>query len=175
MTSVLRSMANNTRLPYPSLVVALMYGNDQLVPFKLDKTTGVLDFDFSTGFTVSTSINGSDSAFVQGASFQAIHMVNDIGPNIKAWLVENGADSGSVKIYEKPIVVRASQISVGDEPDDDDAFGEREAPWDFDNASGNGANNWNATYLFKKPLVVTYTKDGTRYYRMFTTQFEGNT
>lgn len=175
MTSVLRGFSNNTRLPYPSCVVTCTYGDDQVVPFTFDKSTGVLDFNFSTGFTVSTSIDSNTSAYVQGASFQAIHLVNDIGPNIKAWLVNDGADSGSVRIHEKPIVVRTSQIAVTREPNSDDVFQESQIPFDFENASGNLANNWNATYLFKKPLVVTYTKTSVRYYRMFNTQFEGNT
>ena len=175
MTSVLRGFSNNSRLPYPSAVVTCTYGDNQVVPFTFDKGTGVLDFNFSTGFTVTTDIDSNTSVYVQGASFQGIHLVNDIGPNIKAWLVNDGADSGSVRIHEKPIVVRTSQIAVARYPNDDDAITESQLPFDFENASGSLANNWNATYLFKKPLVVTSTKSSVRYYRLFNTQFEGNT
>lgn len=176
MSSAVRQLANNTRLPNPSAVVALTYGTYQVVPFTYNKSSGVLDFDFSGTFSASTSISTNDTVYVQGASFSAAHLVNDIGPNIVAWCEsEVNADSGSVKIVEKPIVIRTNQIAVGREPNGYDTMQESDTPFDFENASGSAATNFNATYLFKKPLVVTYTVSGLRKYRMFNTQFEGNT
>jgi hypothetical protein len=177
MTSVLRQLANNTRLPYPSPAVTLTYGDNKVVPFTYNKSNGVLDFDFSTGFTASTSIDSNNTVYIQGASFNALHNVTDIGPNIVAWCEGSqvNADVGSVKIVEKPIVVRTNQIAVLREPDDNEAMHESDTPFDFESASGSVATNYNATYVFKKPLVLTYTREGERKYRMFNTQFEGNT
>lgn len=177
MTSVLRQLANNTRLPYPSPAVALTYGDDKLVPFTYNKSNGVLDFDFSTGFTASTSIDSENTVYIQGASFNALHNVTDIGPNIVAWCegTEVNADIGSVRIVEKPIVVRTNQIAVTQRPNSNDAMSESDTPFDFESASGTLATSYNASYVFKKPLVLTYTIAGIRKYRMFNTQFEGNT
>ena len=181
MTSVLRTVAENRRLPAPSNVIALLYdaGNEdgyQVVPMTFNKATGVLDFDFSGSFSASTDIQDNDTAFVQGASFAALHLVNDIGPNIVAWCETNAeADSGSVRIVEKPIVVRANQLLLDKDPNSIGSMEESDTPYDFENASGSAANTFNVTYLFKKPLVVTYTKSSIRKYRIFTTQFEGNT
>lgn len=176
MSSVIRQFANNTRLPYPSPAVVLTYGNNKVVPFTYNKSNGVLDFDFSTGFTVSTGITNGNTVYIQGASFSAIHNVSDIGPNIVAWCegTQVNADVGSVKIVEKPIVVRTNQIALTREPDNDTTMEESDTPFDFESASGTVATNYNATYVFKKPLVVTYTIEDVRKYRMFNTQFEGN-
>jgi hypothetical protein len=178
MSSITRSFANNTRLPAPSPVVALTYGDNQVVPYTYDRKTGVLDFDFSGTFSASSDIDGNNTVYVQGASYNALRQVTDIGPNIVAWC-ENAAnanaDEGSVVIHEKPIIVRTNQIAVGREPENDDAMIESEDPFDFEYASGNAANNFNATFLFKKPLVVKYTVASVVKYRMFNTQFEGNT
>jgi len=176
MSSVIRTMADNRRLPYPFGVVTLVYGDNQVVPFTYNKQTGVLDFDFSGTFSAATEITSGNTAYVQGASFGAIHYVNNIGPNIVAWCESQaGADSGSVKISENPYVVRTAQIAVGREPNSDDTMTESETPFNFDDASGSPADNYNATYLFRKPLVVTYTASSVRKYRMFNTQFDGQT
>ena len=177
MSSVTRNFKTNTRLAYPSAVVALTYDDNNVVPFTFNKSNGVLDFDFSGSCSVSTIISADNTAYVQGASFSAIHMVNDIGPNIVAWCEgpRVGADVGTVKILEKPIVVRTNQIAVGRTPNSDNTMTESDTPFDFDNASGSAANNFNATYLFRKPMVVTYTIASVRKFRMFNTQFEGNT
>jgi hypothetical protein len=157
-------------------MVVLTYGDNQVVPFTLNKSSGVLDFDFSGSFSATTTIDTNQTAYVQGASFSALHIVNDIGPNIVAWCEqEANADSGSVEIVEKPIVVRSNQIAVGREPNSDNTMEESDVAFDFENASGSVSNNFNATYLFKKPLVVTYTVNGVRKYRMFNTQNGGQT
>jgi len=177
MTSVIRQFSNNSRLPDPFPAVALIYGDYQAVPLTYDKLTGVLDFDFSSGFSASTDIHTNDSIYFRGCSLNAILPVSDIGPNMVAWLEggEVGADSGSVKVVEKPIVVRANQVALGRDPNSDDVMEESDVPFDFDKASGTVTSSYNATYLFKKPLVVEYTVASVKKYRMFNTQFEGNT
>ena len=176
MSSTIRQVASNKQLPYPFPVVTLTYGSNQVVPFTLNKSTGVLDFDFSGTFSASTTINES-TAYVRGALFGAVSCVNDIGPNIIAWCEGPGAnaDVGTVSIVEKPLVVRTNQIAVGREPNSDETMRESTTPFSFEEASGSLANNYNATYLFRKPLVVTYTSSSVRKYRMFNTQFSGQT
>jgi hypothetical protein len=173
MTSVLRQLANNTRLPHPIPAIVLTYSNNKVVPFTYNKSSGVLDFDFSGSFTVSSGIDNNNSIYIQGASFNAIHNVSDIGPNIVAWCEGSqvNADVGSVKILEKPIVVRTNQISVTRRADNDYTMHESDTPFDFESASGTVVTSYNTTYVFKKPLVVTYTMAGDRKYRMFNTQF----
>jgi len=177
MSSILRYIANNKQLPAPFGAVVLSYGDNQVVPFTYNKMNGVLDLDFSGPFSASTEINANDTVYVRGASFGGIHLVNDIGPNIVAWCEGSNvnADAGSVKIVEKPIIVRTNQLSVGRDPNGDNTMEESDAPFDFEKASGSPADQYNATYLFRKPLVVTYTVQSVRKYRMFNTQFEGNT
>lgn len=175
MSSASRVISGNVRLPGPFSASVLTYDNNQVVPFTFNKVNGVIDFDFSGTFNANTTIDINQTAYIQGASFGALHVVNDIGPNIVAWCqTKAGANAGSVKIYEKPLIVRTNQISVGRAPNNDSTMAESDRPFDFDTATGNSANNFNATYLFKKPLVVTYTVSGTTKYRMFNTQFEGN-
>jgi hypothetical protein len=179
MSSVTRSFANNTRLPYPFPVHVMTYGDggdyNQVVPLTYDKKTGVLDFDFSGTFSANEEIFGN-TAYVQGASFNAVRQVTDIGPNIVDWCeTTGGADEGSVVIHEKPIIVRTNQIAIGREPNSSGTMSESDTPFDFEYASGNAANNFNATFLFKKPLVVKYTEASVVKYRMFNSQFEGNT
>jgi len=181
MSSVSRKFSNNNLLPYPSEVVALSYSNNgvnTVVPLTYNKLNGVLDFDFSGSFSASTNINGVTTAYVTGASFGAIHLVSDIGPNIVAWCEnQEYVDAGTVRIVEKPIVVRVNQIAVGKKPHLLRGMDTSSTPFDFENISGTSANNFNATYLFKKPLVVTYTKTSegvtTREYRIFNTQYGG--
>lgn len=173
MSSASRVISNNIRLPGPFSALVLSYGNNQVVPFTFNKVNGVLDFDFSGTFDANTSISSNQTAYVQGASFGALHVVNDIGPNIVAWCqTQAGANVGSVKIYEKPLIVRTNQISVGRAPNSDNTMIESTRPFEFDTASGTTSNSFNATYLFKKPLVVTYTSSGTVKYRMFNTHFD---
>jgi hypothetical protein len=176
MSSVSSSFANNTRLPYPTQLIALTYGSSQVVPFTYNNSTRVLDFDFSGDFTESTTINSATTIYVQGSSFGAASLVNDIGPNIVAWCESQAnADVGTVRILEKPIVVRANQIAEGREPNSDQAMRESNTPFEFENASGTAANRYNTTYIFRKPLVVTYTVSGVTKYRMFNTQYGGQT
>ena len=178
MSSTLSRFADNIRLPHPFPIVTMVYGpnNEFMVPFTYNKTNRVLDFDFSGTFNADTTINRTTTAYVYGTSFNDIHAVSDIGPNIVAWCeTEVGADVGTVRIVEKPIVVRTNHIAVGREPNNDCAMQESNTPFDFESSSGSPANNYGATYLFRKPLVVTYTIEGVVKYRMFNTQFSGQT
>lgn len=174
MSSVGRQRASNSQLPIPFGAVVLTYGNNVVVPFTLNRVYGILDFDFSGNFSASSTISTNMTTYIRGASFNALHNVNNIGPNIIAWCESQAdADIGTVKIHEKPVVVRVNQIAVGRNPNTDNTMAESNTPFDFEKAGGSDTNNFNVTYLFKKPLVVTYTVNSVTKYRMFNTQFTG--
>lgn len=188
MTSVGRYTASNLNLPNPMGAVMLTYNITPEsenatylpVPITYDKTTGKIDFDFSTGFSSSTTIDSNETVYLRSNNLSAIHNVTGIGPNMIAWLEnEGGADAGSVTVYEKPVVVRVNATAVPRDPNGDGAMEESTDEISFEKSSGSSANNFYATYLFKKPLVVKYTKPvedvTTVHYRMFTTQLSPQT
>jgi hypothetical protein len=89
---------------------------------------------------------------------------------------EGGADPGSVTIYEKPIIVPANVVQVNQSPNSEEALSdESDTPISYEIANGSLSNDYYATYLFQKPLVLRYTVNGTSKWRAFLTQFgEGN-
>jgi hypothetical protein len=179
MSSVLRYTASNKELPTPDGLVVLTYssgGNQVVVPFKFNKQTSVLDFDFDSGFTASTIISSTTTAYVRGQSFGANQNVLGIGPNIIAWLESRGgADAGTVEVYELPIVCRVNQLQINDEPNSVNAMTTSSTPFSFEQSEGNSTNFYFGTYIFKKPLVVRYLSSGSIQYRVFTTQFSPQT
>jgi hypothetical protein len=88
-----------------------------------------------------------------------------------------GADAGSVKVYESGVIVNANVVVPYFQPNDNSSFSdEMTEPISYESAAGTVESNYLATVLFKKALVITYTKSSTRYYRGFATLFsEGNT
>jgi len=109
---------------------------------------------------------------MRGSNDAAIRSVDKIGPNFISWLETNeGVDVGSVTIHEKPIVFRANLLLQGREPNNDHAMFETTNEISFEKSPGDDANEYFSTFLFKKPLVLKYTKSGITYYRAFTTQF----
>ena len=184
MTSVLRSVCSNSSLDTLS-VVMLTYPLDPQnlsdsiylpVPFTYNKQNGVLDFIFNSVFSSSTDIENGETVYLRPNSLGAIHKVNGIGPNMVAWLEDNvGVDQGSVSVTELPVVVRVNAINVAFQPNNDNAMKESTTEISFEKASGTNAEHYYSTYLFKKPLVVKYKKNGTTYYRMFTTQISPQT
>jgi hypothetical protein len=179
MSSVLRYTASNKELPTPEGLVVLTYnsgGNDVVVPFKFNKQTSILDFDFDSGFTASTSISGSTTAYVRGQSFGANQNVLGIGPNIISWLETTAsADAGTVEVYELPIVCRVNQLQINEEPNLVNAMDTSSTPFSFEQSEGDSTNFYFGTYIFKKPLVVRYLVSGSIQYRVFTTQFSAQT
>lgn len=179
MTSVLRYTASNKNLPTPEGVVILTYssdGNDLVVPLTFNKETSVLDFDFNTGFTAATSIQASTTAYLRGQSFGANQNVLAIGPNFIEWLqTTGGADVGTVEVWELPVVCRANQLQINEEPNSVQAMDTSSTPFSFDQSWGTPTDKYFSTYLFKKPLVVRYLNAGTLEYRVFTTQFSPQT
>jgi len=86
-----------------------------------------------------------------------------------------GVDVGSISIYERPIVFRANLLLPTREPNNDHSMFESTGQISFEQSSGTEANKYFTTFLFKRPLVLKYTKSGITYYRCFTTQFSSQT
>jgi hypothetical protein len=170
MSSAFRTVTSNVELPQPGSVVTISY-NGLPIQFSYDRN-GTLDFVFANGFNVNSDINRTTTMYMRGSNNAAIRFVDKIGPNFISWLETNeGVDVGSVSIYETPIVFRANLLLQGREPNNDHAMFESTDPISFEQSAGNDANNYFTTFLFKKPLVLKYTKSGITYYRCFTTQF----
>ena len=171
MSSTFRTFASNIVLPQPGSVVTISY-NSLPIQFSYDGKTGTLDFIFANGFDVNADLNRTTTFYVRGSNNGAIHSVDKIGPNFISWLETNeGVDVGSITIHEKPIVFRANLLLPTREPNNDHAMFESTSEISFEQSAGTAANNYFTTYLFKKPLVLKYTKSGITYYRAFTTQF----
>lgn len=178
MTSVMSMLPGRSDLPTPGVAVVLSYDEGgETVPVPFTYSNGTLDMAFTSGFTSGTSVNDNETNYLR-YSPNAIHLVTTIGPNFIAWMQNaGGADTGSVSIYQRGIVVRANALQLNSQPNSSPCTDESTTPYDFEAAQGTASdNNYFTTYLFKKALVLTFTKSGTRYYRYFNTQIgEGNT
>ena len=175
MTSLLSSYKLGNTLPNPTNCLVLTYNdgtNEIPVPFIFDRRTSTLDIQFSTGgFSDSTSMT-ENTKYFRGQTFGTLYTIESIGPNFIDWLQTFiGADAGSVTIYEKPIIVPANVVQVDKDPSIVDAMTSSNTPISFEIANGSLSNDYYATYLFKKPLVVRYTIGGTPTWRAFLTQF----
>jgi hypothetical protein len=175
MTSILRRFASNVALPHPEGVITISYLGLP-IQFSYDRRTSTLDFIFENGFDVNADLNRSTTMYVRGSNKGGIHLVDKIGPNFISWMETNeGVDVGSISVHEKPIVFRANLFLPGREPNNDHAMFESTSEISFVKSPGDQANNYFATFLFKSPLVLKYTKSGITYYRCFTTQFSPQT
>jgi hypothetical protein len=175
MSSAIRVTASAKSLPLPEAVFCLMY-DGKAVPFYYDKRTQTLDVRFVNGFTSSTTVSGTDDLWVRANLENAHYLVNNLGSNFKTWYEtaysteESSIDSGSVSIHEPGVVTKANVIATFSAPDGGGVFSdETTTPISYESAYGTEADDYLATVLFKKALVITYTKSGTRYYRGFTT------
>jgi hypothetical protein len=171
MSSVLKTFASNIDLPLDGGVITIGFNG---FPIQFSLENGVLDFIFANGFIVTSDINKSTTFYIRGSNYSAVRMVDTIGPNFISWLeINEGADVGSVTVFEKPIVVRANLLLAKREPNNDMAMFVSTSQISFEQSAGNAANNYYTTFLFKKPLVLKYTVSGVTEYRAFTTQFTG--
>jgi hypothetical protein len=175
MSSVTHVRASPRTLPLPEAVFCLKYDGNNAVPFYYDKRNSALDVRFVNGFTDSTTITGSNSAWVRAHNENGHFLVNKLGSNFKTWFeTAYGADSGSVSIYESGVVVKANVVAPNLNPDSGGAFRyDVTVPISYESAAGAETDDYLATVLFKKGLVITYTKTlddvTTRYYSGFTT------
>lgn len=170
MSSALRVNASAKTLPLPEAVYCLMFDN-KAVPFYYDKRTQALDVRFVNGFTNSTTVTGSEDLWVRANLENGQFLVNKLGSNFKTWYeTAYGADEGSVSVHEPGVVTKANVVATFSNPDGDGVFSdETTTPISYESAAGTVSDDYLATVLFKKGLVITYTKSNTRYYRGFTT------
>lgn len=175
MSSAIRVKASAKSLPLPEAVFLIKYDLNHAVPFYYDKRTSALDVRFVNGFTSSTTVSGLNGLWVRANLENGNFLVTKVGSNFKTWYeTAYGADSGSVSVYEPGVITKANVIAAYDDPDNEGAFSEeRSTPLSYESAEGDASDDWLATVLFKKALVITYTKTvasvKTRYYRGFKT------
>jgi hypothetical protein len=107
----------------------------------------------------------------------ALHLVQGLGANFINWCENNSsfdADEGTVELYENPIVVNANMVAPNQNPNDGETQ-ESDYAVSFERAAGSAEGQYCKTLVFMRPMVITYLRSGTRYYRWFYQNFEGNT
>ncbi len=177
MSSITRSHFSGRSLPSAAGFIPSSFTNtfgyNQAFPWRFDKRTQAIDLDFVDGFTTSTPLN-HHPMFFRGQQFGGLKVVERLGSNFIAWC-ENAlnADVGTVALYEKPIVVPANMVTPNMDPDNADTQITAQ-PIHFESAAGTVAGQYCKTLVFMKPMVITYLENGTRYYRWFNQNFEGN-
>ena len=145
-------------------------GFTQPFPWRFNRQTQAIDFDFVDGFTNTTEIDNLGE-FFRGQQFGGLHLVRGLGSRFVEWC-ENAltADVGSVRLHEAPVVVYANTVAANQNPTSDDT-GESTSEFNFESAIGTEEGQYCKTLVFMKPMVITYTREGTRYYRWFTQSF----
>lgn len=171
MSSAIRVSASAKFMPLPEAVFLLKYDDNKAVPFYYDKRTSALDVRFVNGFTTSTTVGGSNGLWVRANLENGHFLVNNLGSNFKTWYeTAYGADEGSVTVHEPGVITKANVLVAFDDPDNNGVFtDELSTALSYESAEGTESDGYLSTVLFKKGLVITYTKSGTRYYRGFTT------
>ena len=177
MTSVIRSCGLGRSLPSAAGFIPAYFTNtsgySQPFPWRYNRRTQAIDLEFVDGFTSSTSISDNEM-FFRGQNFGALSLVQRLGPNFITWCETSiGADAGSVALYEAPIVVNANMVAPSMNPNNADTQ-TSSLPISFESAAGTVAGQYCKTLVFMKPMVITYTLSGTRTYRWFNQNFEGN-
>lgn len=179
MTSLLCAYPSGKTLPSaPGFIAAYFTNTDgysQPFPWRFNKKTGVIDLVFVDGFTNTTNL-ADDEMFFRGQQLGGINLVTGLGENFVNWCENTGditADIGTVTMYEAPIVVSANLVAPNMNPNNAESQ-ESTSPISFESATGSETGSYCKTLVFMKPLVITYLRSGTRYYRWFSQNFEGN-
>lgn len=177
MTSIVRSSQFGRSLPGAAGFIPAYFTNSagysQPFPWRFNRRTQAIDLEFVDGFTNSTSLS-DDEMFFRGQNFGGLHLVMGLGPSFIEWC-ENSltADAGTVELYERPIVVNANMVAPNQNPNFAESQ-ESDYPVSFESAAGTTAGQYCKTLVFMSPMVITYLRSGTRYYRWFNQNFEGN-
>jgi hypothetical protein len=91
MTSLQSSYPLGSTLPNPGQYVVLSYNdsddNSVPAPWRYNKQTCAIDFEFVNGFTASTDLDdiGGDDHYFQGQAMRASHNVLALGPKFIEW------------------------------------------------------------------------------------------
>lgn len=177
MTSVLRGPLAGRSLPGAAGFIPAYFTNSsgysQPFPWRYNKRTQTLDLEYVDGFTNSTSLS-DDEMFFRGQNFGAIKLVQALGPKFIEWCENSlSADAGTVQLVEKPIVVNANMVAPNQNPNSAETD-EQSYPISFESAAGTSEGQYCKTLIFMKPMVISYQRGGTQYYRWFNQNFEGN-
>jgi hypothetical protein len=145
-------------------------GFKQPFPWRFNRQTQAIDLDFVDGFTNTTELDG-EGVFFRGQQFGGLHLVQRLGPRFVEWCEnELTADVGTVRLHEAPVVVNANTVAAKQEPIEDETE-ESTSEFNFESAIGTAEGQYCKTLVFMKPMVITFTRGGTRYYRWFTQSF----
>lgn len=177
MSSVLNSYFTARSTPTnPGFIAASFTNTDgfsQPFPWRYNKQNQSLDLEFVDGFTAATGLSDNEM-FYRGQQFGALKLVQRLGPNFITWCETSiGADAGTVQIHERPIVVNANLVAPNQDPNSAETQ-EQTYPISFEDSAGSADGKYCKTLVFMKPLVITYLRSGTRYYRWISQNFEGN-
>jgi hypothetical protein len=180
MTSLIRSHFAGRSLPGSVGFVAAYFTNTdgfyQPFPWRFNKRTQQIDLEFVDGFTNTTSLS-DNPMFYRGQQFGGLHLVQGLGANFINWCENTSsfdADEGTVELYENPIVVNANMVAPNQNPNNGETQ-ESDYAVSFERAAGSSEGQYCKTLVFMRPMVITYLRSGTRYYRWFYQNFEGNT
>lgn len=177
MSSVIRSSLPSRSLPAAAGFIPAYFTNtagySQPFPWRFTKRTQAIDLEFVDGFTNSTGLN-DDEMFFRGQNFGGLRLVQSLGPNFIEWCENSlSADAGTVTLHEKPVVVNANMVAPNQNPNNAESQ-EQSYEFGFESAAGTAEGQYCKTLVFMKPMVITYLRSGTRYYRWFNQNFEGN-
>jgi hypothetical protein len=180
MTSILRSSLASRSLPAAAGFIPAYFTNSagysQPFPWRFNKRTQAIDLEYVDGFTSSTSLS-DDEMFFRGQNFGGLRLVQSLGPKFIEWCEDPAgaivADAGTVALHEKPIVVSANMVAPNQNPNSAESQ-EQSYEFGFESAAGTAEGQYCKTLVFMKPMVITYLRGGTRYYRWFNQNFEGN-
>jgi hypothetical protein len=112
--------------------------------------------------------------FFRGQQMGGLHLVQGLGSNFVAWCESSlSADAGTVELVEAPIVVNANMVAPNQNPNNGESQ-EQSYPISFERSAGTTSGQYCKTLVFLKPLVITYNRGGTQYWRWINQNFEGN-
>jgi hypothetical protein len=183
MTSILARPPPTSRLPEPAQLVINTYtdtgGNSAPLPWRYNKQTSAIDFDFVNGFAANTTFSTNNAQYFQGQTFSAIHLVLQLGPNFIQWCETSSsllADAGSVVMIQQPIVAYGNLVAVNVGPNSTATFqgGLTENPL-LTMPTGPVSSKYYKTLIFQRPLTIQYTVSGVTRFAFFGNNFEGNT
>ncbi len=185
MSSVLRYTATTkSALTKFTLVDGPAYFDPTLdynVLFPLTYSNGVLDINlegssFEAEMITNTGNSPGDEAYIAVKQLGGTGLVRSLGPNfiayIRAW--RNATiDAGTpVNVYIPGVVTKVQQTPPAELNNGSSYEISTSAPVSDEYISGNTANNYMTSWVFKKPLTITTIEGGVITYITFRTVFD---